>query len=79
MKNTEQNTTGLREALFEELDNLRGGKTTPQKASAMARIASTIVAATKLDLDYQRFVSSTAGAGKGIQSPSVPSMRLGKA
>ncbi len=78
MAKTERTTDGLRLALFEELDNLRAGKTTPQKASAMARLASTIVMASKLDIEYQRFVSAgesqlTAG------SPRVPSLKLVKA
>jgi hypothetical protein len=44
----------------------------------MARLASTIVMASKLDIEYQRFVSAgesqlTAG------SPRVPSLKLVKA
>lgn len=59
MAKIERSTDGLRIALFEELDKLRSGTTTPQKASALARLAAGVVAATKLDLEYQRFAKST--------------------
>ena len=54
VKATDRSTNGLRHALFEELDALRGGKTTAQKASAMARLAAGILSASKLDIEYQR-------------------------
>lgn len=78
MAKTERTTDGLRLALFEELDNLRIGKTTPQKASAMARLASTIVMASKLDIEYQRFVAA-CDDGPSTGSPRVPSLKLVKA
>lgn len=79
MAKTERTTDGLRLALFEELDNLRSGKTTPQKASALARLASTIVLASKLDIEYQRFVASRDDDSSSAGSPRVPSLKLVKA
>ena len=76
-KQVERSTDGLRAALFEELDNLRSGKTTAQKSSALARLAATIVSTSKLDIEYQRFA-------KGVDetelpaSPTIPALRLSK-
>lgn len=75
MANIERTTDGLRNALFEELDNLRAGKTTAQRASAVARLAAGIVSSTKLDLDYQRFAKSVE-TESGKKSASVPSLKL---
>ncbi len=75
MAKIERTTDGLRSALFEELDSLRSGKTTAQRASAIARLASGIVSATKIDLDYQRFAKSIETDGDK-KSTSVPSLKL---
>lgn len=58
-KNTviDRNTSGIREVLFQELQSLRSGDSTPQRASAIAKLCGQIVNSAKLDIDYQRFVS----------------------
>lgn len=75
MAKIDRSTDGLRSVLFEELESLRAGRTTPQKASAVARLAAGIVSSTKLDLEYQRF----AKAVEGDDAPKiacVPSLKL---
>lgn len=60
-------TKGLRDALFDEIDRLTIGKSNPQVACAKSKLATQIIAATKLDLDYHRFITEM----RGIQAPSV--------
>lgn len=60
-------TKGLRDALFDEIDRLTVGRSNPQVACAKSKLATQIIAATKLDLDYHRFVSEM----RGVQAPSV--------
>lgn len=79
MAKIDRTTDGLRSALFDELDMLRAGKTTPQNASALARLAATIVSASKLDIEYQRFVSARGGSSEQSGNPRVPSLKLVRA
>ena len=53
----DRNTSGIREVLFQELENLRAGSSTPQRASAVAKLCGQILNSAKLDIEYQRFVS----------------------
>lgn len=69
-------TAGLRDTLFDELDRLNDGTSTPQKASAKARLAMTIVQASRLDMEYDRFVS---GNGSELKAKTVRSLQLGRA
>lgn len=52
----ERSSRGLSEAMFEELDNLRTGKSTPQQAMAKASIAKALIATLRIELDVARFV-----------------------
>ena len=53
---TQQTTKGLRTALFDQLDGLRNGTTTPQEAKAVSSLASQIVSVTKLEMEAARFI-----------------------
>lgn len=50
---------GLIDTLFDELDQLKAGKSTPQNARAKASIANTICQVTRLEMDYARFVTDS--------------------
>lgn len=62
-KRVVRTTMGLRDVLFDELDALRSGASTPKKASAMARVASTIVASVKIEIEHQKHVATLSGLG----------------
>lgn len=47
-------SAGLRTALFDELDALRGGSSNPAKANATAKLASAIVSTVEMELEVQR-------------------------
>lgn len=57
-KPTERTTAGLRALLFDEIDLLRGGKVSPSRVNSIAKSAGSIVSSVKLELDYQRLMSS---------------------
>ena len=64
MKKVARNTTGLKEALFEELDLLRSGESTPQKARAVSSLIGGVISTTRIEMDYARFVASESTKGK---------------
>lgn len=51
-------SVGLRNALFDDIDSLRNGEITHQRASAMARLSTPILNSVKLELDHERFVAT---------------------
>ena len=53
-KPTRRTSAGLRDALFDEIDAMRRGDGDPQRAIAVARLASSIINAAKLELDFRR-------------------------
>lgn len=58
MDKLERSSIGLASFLFEELDDLKAGKSTPQMARSKAAVANTICTITRLEMDHARFVSS---------------------
>ena len=64
MVKTKRNTTGMKEVLFDELDSLRKGESTPQKARAVSALIGGIIATTRIEMDYARFVASAETHGK---------------
>jgi hypothetical protein len=48
-------SSDLRNILFEEIDQLRAGKSDANRANAVAKLASQIVSSAKLDFEYSRF------------------------
>lgn len=59
MTEVEKTSRGLAQAMFEELELLRSGKSTPQMARAKASVAGTICAISRLEMDFARFVSAS--------------------
>ena len=47
----------LKGLMWDELDALTSGKSTPQNARAKASLASQIVSISRLEMDYSRFVT----------------------
>jgi len=67
MSKVKRNTTGMKEALFEELDELRNGKSTAQKARAVSSLIGGVIAATRIEMDYARFVAGEATKPKALE------------
>jgi len=46
---------GLRNALFDEMDNLRAGTSDTKRASMVAKLANTIVGVAKVEMEHARY------------------------
>lgn len=64
----------LRDALFDELDELRTGKGDPTRAMAVANLAKQIINIAKVELDFHREAMKQAEAGVHM---SLGNMQLG--
>jgi hypothetical protein len=68
----ERTSAGLAAAMFEELEALRSGSSTPQQARAKASIANTICAISRLEMDYARFVADERTEEEKSRLRSLP-------
>ena len=57
-------SAGLRDALFDELDSLRDGRTNPAKANAVAKLADQVIATVKMELDVQKHIAKFKPTGE---------------
>jgi hypothetical protein len=66
-------TSGLRDALLDEIDNLRAGKSNPQTASALSKLSVQVINTVRLEIEYQKHVNSTPDAvGNNIIALNKP-------
>lgn len=68
---------GLRDVLFDELDSIRNGKSSPQKATAVAKLAGEICATVRMEMDYYRMIGSKTGKTTAV--PLGNPLKLGHA
>lgn len=52
-----RSTSGLREALFEEMDALRSGASNAQRARSIAMMANSILQSVQVEIEYHKYVS----------------------
>lgn len=50
-------SAGLREAIFEEIDNVRRGVSNPTRANAISKLVMSMVETVRMELEVQRFVN----------------------
>jgi len=72
-KAIEKTSRGLAQAMFEELEMLRNGESTPQQARAKASIANTICTISRLEMDFARFVT----ASRAESTDSMKALQMG--
>lgn len=53
-KMTQRTSKGLRDILFDEIDLLRSGESTPHRAHAVAKLASGIVETVSLEMEVHK-------------------------
>lgn len=63
-----RNTEGLRDALFDELDALRQGKSNSSKANATAKICSTLIESVRMELEVRKYMQTCPPPSKQIGS-----------
>jgi hypothetical protein len=54
-KKITRTSEGLRNALFDEMDNLRSGTSDTKRASMVAKLANTIVSVAKVEMEHARY------------------------
>lgn len=75
-KKSSRTTSGLRDALFDEIDQLRSGDGDPTKSLAVAKLAQQIIGTAKVELDFHR----TIHAMEANKTPiTLGSLQLGSA
>ena len=71
-KSTRKRTSqALRDALFEELEELREGDGDPTRAMAVANLAKQIISVTKIELEFHRLVLAHNEAGNSLTMGSL--------
>lgn len=68
-------TQGLRDILFDEIDELRGEDANPQKSMAVANIAKQIINTAKVELEFTRIMSEQAD--EAGHTPKLGGLQLG--
>lgn len=59
-------TQGLRDALFDELDELRSDAANPEKSLAVANVAKQIINTAKVELEFHKFMAEQDAAGTPV-------------
>lgn len=55
-----RSTTGLRTALFEEMEALRSGTSSAQRARSIAMMANSILQSVQVEIEYHKYVNANA-------------------
>lgn len=71
----DRTSTALADALFEELEQLRGEMPNYKKANAVSNVARQIISVARLELDYQR--ERRYSANQRSQDISLEPMQIG--
>ena len=53
-----RSTSGLRSALFDEMEALRSGSSNAQRARSIAMMANSILQSVQVEIEYHKYVSS---------------------
>lgn len=61
-----RSTSGLRSALFEEMEALRAGTSNAQRARSVAMMANSILQSVSVEIEYHKYVSAHKGDTKNI-------------
>ncbi len=62
---------GLRDVLFDEIEELRAGAGDPTKSMAVANLAKQIINTAKVELDFHRQIAKHEAEGTPIQMGSL--------
>lgn len=62
-------SAGLRDALIDEWDAIRDGKSNPQKAQAIAKLACQIINSVKMEIEFFSHVQSARSGKVALSRP----------
>jgi hypothetical protein len=60
-------TQGLRDLLFDEIDDLRTKEGDPERSMAVANLAKQIINTAKVELDFTRVIAEQAALGNEVK------------
>jgi hypothetical protein len=63
----ERTSVGLRDMLFDEIDALRAGKSDPQRAQAISKLAAQILASAKIEHEVAKYKGSDGYESQPLQ------------
>jgi hypothetical protein len=69
-------SAGLRDAIFDEIDAMRSGVSSPTRANAVAKLATGIVETVRMEIEVQRHLRQSPVPGPSAQ-PGVTQSALG--
>lgn len=70
-------STGLRDALFDELDAIRNGTSNPTRANAVAKLAASVVDTVRIEVEVQRLRIAQGKGTEGAGDNPVDPLTLG--
>jgi hypothetical protein len=70
---------GLRDAIFDEINGLRTGTTTPSRARAVSQLAARVIDSLRLQVQHQRLILDFAKHDTPLGSKKPPKRGRGKA
>jgi hypothetical protein len=65
-------TQGLRDVLFDEIEELRSGKGDPATAQAIASLAKQIINTARIEMDFVRTIAASEATGRPIGLGHLP-------
>jgi hypothetical protein len=76
----DRTSSGLRNALFDEIDSLRSGASNPARARSLAMLANTALKSVSVEIEFHRYVSDVSkldGSAKiGILELGTPAISM---
>ena len=69
---TKRTTQGLRDILFDEIEELRTGKGDTAKAMAIAHLARQIIGTARVEMEFVRTIAASEAAGKPMSLGHIP-------
>lgn len=82
IKKMSRTSAGLRNALFDEIDSLRGGESNPARARSLALLANVALKSVEVEIEFHKYVSDVSkfggGAKIGILELGGGSLKLGE-
>lgn len=55
-------SSGLRNALFDEIDSLRNGESNPSRARSLSMLANTALKSVEVEIEFHKYVSDASKA-----------------
>jgi len=62
-KTSNRTSDSLKDLMWDQMESLLAGETTPQHARAMSSLAGQVCGITRLEMDFSRFVSDARAHG----------------